>query len=429
MRDVKILRSWSLIGAVALGALLAGCGGNSDSSSGNASLRIANATLTHPSLALLANSADTGTATALDTISTYVSPASGATVFQVNDTGSGTALATITPTLTGDHHYTLLAYESGGQVQTQVLNEDFATPASGSAQVLVYDFGLDAGDLDVYITDPSTDLATVTSPTTNLNKLALSSGLLTFSPGTYRIRVTGSGNKSDLRLDIPSVTLANQQVASVALTPAAGGILLNGSTILQQSTYTGTRNTNSRVRLAAAVSGGASVAASAGSTVIDAGSVAPAFGFYVLVPASSALNITVNGQSVGAPATALTPGGDSTLFVYGNAGSATASLIADDNRPPTTTTNVKLRLLNGITGSAGALTLTANTSAVGTGIVPGAASAYVAVPGSTNAMNLSLTSSLSGGIFYSNTSNVLNAGTTYSVLAGGDTAAPQLLIR
>ena len=426
---MKKLKWWGLVALAAVGMGLAGCGGSNDSSS-SASLRLANATLTHSSLDLLVNSSVAVSATATDTVSAYVSPSSGSNTLQLNDAGAGTALATSVPTLTAGLHYTLFAYESSGAVKTVVLNEDQAAPVSGTVLLRVYNVAGDAGKLDVYITDPSVDLANANSPISfTTGTVPASAGYSTYSPGTYRVRVTGYGNKSDLRLDMPAVTLTNQQVATVVLSPASGGVLLNGSTLIQQSTYSATRNTNVRVRLAAAVSGtGNTVAASAGTTVIDAGSVAPAFGYYTLVPASSALNITVNSASVAAPATALVAGSDMTLLVYGSPGSATATLLTDDNRLPTDATTVKMRLINGVNGNVGALTLTANSSPVGIGILPGAASTYVSLPSSLNAMSLILTSSLAGA-YPANTSNVLNANTVYSVLATGDVSAPVMLIR
>ena len=423
MKNDKI---WTWIGALALSVVLAACG--SGSGSGSVSLRLANATLTHPSLDLLINSGLSITATATDTVSAYVGPGAGSNTLQVNDSGSGTALATTVPTLTADQHYTLIAYESGGAVKTVVLNEDYTAPLSGTAQLRVYDVAPDAGKLDVYITDPSvTDLSTVASPTYSFTT-NITTPLLTYSPGNYRVRITGYGNKADLRMDIPSITLANQEVATVLLTPTVGGTLLNGSTLVQQGTYSATRTTNARVRLASAVSGSATVAASAGATVIDSGSVAPAFGYYVLVPAASALNVSVNGNSVGAPAKPLPAGGDATLLVYGTPTLSTASLVLDDNRLPTDATTVKLNTINGITGTLGTVTLTANTAPVGIGIAPGAASNYVSIPGSANATNLTLTSSLHG-IIKTDATNILIANTVYTVLSAGDYTAPQFLIR
>lgn len=418
-----------MIGAGALAAGLAGCGG-SGSASSNASLRLANATLTHASLNLLVNSATAGSAIALDNAGDYVTPASGGVTLQINDAATGTALGTIVPTLTGGTHTTLVAYESGGVVKTTLLAEDSNVPAVGVATLRVIDAASEAGRLDVYVTAADCSSASLASIAASGSFTPSSTTPLTLTQGTgpWNVCVTGQGSKTDLRMSLP-LTLASQQVVNVLLTPAAGGQLLNGALLLQQGAFSMTRNPNTRVRLAAAVSGGATVAASAsGGQVIDSGSRAPAFGFYTLVPAGNSLNISVNGASVGAPSTALTPGGDATLLVYGGPGSATATLLADDNSAPLDLTTTKLRLINGVTGSAGTLTLTANSAPVGIAIAPGAASTYASVAGSTAAMGLTLISS-TAGTFAVNTSNTLAAGTTYSILAAGDIAAPQLLPR
>ena len=429
---MKNFKWWPAIGMVTTVMALSGCGGGGSNSSSNVSLRVANATLTHPSLDLFINGTNTVKATATDTVSAYATPGNGSVTLQVNDAGVATALATSVPTLTGGNHYTLLAYESGGAVRTAVLNEDFAAPASGSAQIRIYNAALDAGRLDVYITDPTTDLATVATPTTGFTTTTANSAtaLITYSPGTYRVRVTAAGNKADLRADIPAVVIASQQVATVVLTSSAGGALINGATVIQQGAYTAARNTNTRVRLAAAVSGNATVAAAASNgAVIDAGSVAPAFGYgYVLVPAASTLSVTVNGAAVAVSAGTLKVGADATLLVYGDPGAATAKLLDDDNRLPSDATTTKLRLINGVTGSTGTLTLTANTAPVGTATAAGTASGYVSVIGSTNATILKLSSSTSSTVF-TDASNVLSPGTAYTVLAGGPISAPKLLIR
>ena len=429
---MKNFRWWPVIGLAAVSMALSGCGGKSgNSASGNVTLRVANATLTHASLDLLVNSASASQAIAADTVSTAIAPASGSVTLQLNDAGSSTALATTVPTLTGGNHYTLLAYESGGAVRTTVLNEDYTLPTAGTVQIRVYDAAIEAGPIDIYITDPATDLASVSSLTATITNTSANSStaFYTYSPGTYRVRVTAAGNKADLRADIPSVTLTSQQIATVVLTPTTGGALINGSTLIHQGSYAAARNTSTRVRLAAAVANGVTVMASTGSTVIDSG-VSPAFGFgYTLVPASSPLNITVASQSVAAPATPLTAGADVTLLVYQGAVTTAATLLTDNNRVPTDPTTVKLRMINGVTGSTGALTLTANNAPVGIAIQPGAASGHVAIAGSTNATVFGLTSSSAGTLTLNPNSSPLTANKVYSVLVGGDVAAPQLLIR
>lgn len=382
MRNFRIRVGFVM--ACAAAALVA-CGGGG-SSGGSANVRLINATLTHASLSLLANATTVVTADAVDTASAYAGVPSGSPALQINDSVSGAVLTTTAPTVAKDQHFAVVAYESGGIVRTAVIAEDTTAPATGTAALRVFDAATDAGAIDVYVTDPAVDITTLSSPTFTFpsSTSVQASPFLSFGPGTYRVRVTGSGNPTDLRLDIPSVVLANQQIATVILTPTIGGTLANGAVLVQQAAYTASRNTSARVRLAAAVSSNASVTANAGATSIGAGVVAPAIGAYTNVPAGSAISVSVNGASIGAPAAALTAGSDTTLLVYGNPGTATATLIADDNHLPASTSNFKLRLLNGVTGAAVPLTLDINFAVVASNVVPGTASSYAVVAAGTS---------------------------------------------
>jgi hypothetical protein len=421
MRDLKIFKLWPLIGVAALGVMLAGCGGNG--SSDNASVRVANATITHASIDLIANGASAITGTLSDTVSTYVSPSSGTNILQLNDTGSGTVLATTSPTLTGGSHYTVLAYESGNVVKTAVISEDVAAPTSGAVQFRLYNAAVDAGKIDVYVTDPSVVLSASTSATYSFAQTTTpisTPGFLTLSPGNYRIRVTGGGNVNDLRFDTGTtpIVLTNQEVATYAFTPAAGGSLVNGSLIVQQAAYSATRNTNIRVRLATGVANGTTVTLSSGGTTIGQG-VSPAFTGYVLLPSNSSLNATTS--TAGSVQIAGTPvaGNDYTVLV--SSANATAALLLDDNRPPTDGT-VKMRFINGISGSAGLLSMSASGVTVGSNVAPGAASNYASVASSTNATTLSVTQSLVGGAYAKNSDTVFSPNTSYTILIGGNFA-------
>jgi len=427
---VKHLSWWPALGSVVLAsAVLAGCGSSGGDSSDAGSVRLINATLTHPSLDLLQNASLAVSATKTDTVSDYANVPAGSPTFQFNDSGSTTALLTTSATITGGQHYALVAYESGGVVRTNVLTEDFTAPASGTGQFRIYDAAIDAGALDVYITAPGTDLGTVSTPTTGFTAqtFAQSSNLLPYAPGTYQVRVTATGNKTQVLFD-QTVAITDQQILTIALTPSPGGILLDGSMLSQQGPYTPARNTSARVRLAAAVSGGVSVAASAGSSAIDSFTLAPAVGTYAVVPASGALNISVNGGSIGAPASALKAGNDYTLLVYGNGVNATASLISDDNHLPTTTTNVKMRLINGLTGTVSGLTLEADFSPVAINVQPSVSSAYGTVP-ANNSMELDVTSALSATPIFSRSALSIAGSTVYTLFMVGDSAAPQGLLR
>ncbi|MEO8836958.1 MAG: DUF4397 domain-containing protein [Caldimonas sp.] len=427
-------RIWAGFIAAFAALALTACGGKGGSAK-DASVRLVNATLTHSSLSLLANGTAVVSTTALDAASDYVGVASGSPTLQVNDATTSTALTTLAPSIGGGSHYALVAYESGGSVRTLIIAEDATAPSAGTASLRVFDAATDAGAIDVFITDPAVDIATLTSPSfTFASSVSLqTSSALSFAPGTYRIRVTGAGNPADVRLDIPSITLTSQQVAYALLTPTTGGTLVNGALLSQQGTYAAGRNTTARVRLAAAVSGSALVSASAGGAAIATSVVSPSVTAYAIVPAASALNITVNGASVGAPAGAVSAGSDLTLLVYGAPGSATANLITDDNHLPTSAANLKLRLVNGLTGAGAApLTLNAAFAVVASNVAPGAASSYAVVAASTS-LQLDVFSPASVTPIYTTTSSStplsLPGNAVYTLFMLGDASAPIHLLR
>jgi hypothetical protein len=416
-------RVWAGMAWALAAATLVSCGGNNNSNTAN--LRLVNATLTHASITLLANSTSLIPATALDTVSSFFGVSTGSPALQINDATSGIVLATTAPSLAGGQHYALVAYESGGTLRTAVIGEDTAAPASGTAVLRIFDTATDAGAVDVYVTDPSVDISTLSSPTFSFaaSSSTQASTFLSFAPGTYRIRVTGAGNTSDLRLDIPSVVLTSQQIDTAILTPTTGGTLANGSVLIQQGAYTASRNTSARVRLAAAVSSSAIVTASAGGTTIATSFVSPAVGAYAIVPSGAAFTITVNGAAVAAPAAALAAGSDATLLVYGNAGSATSSLIADDNHLPALAANLKLRILNGITGAASPVTLEANFAVLASNVAPGTASAYSVFAAGTTTTQLDVVSSSTQVQLYSS-ALAIPGNAVYTLFMVGDAAAP-----
>jgi hypothetical protein len=148
----------------------------------------------------------------------------------------------------------------------------------------------------------------------------------------------------------------------------------------------------------------------------------------VIVPASSTLNVSVNGASVAAPAATLVPGSDATLLVYGSAAAPTASLITDDNHLPTTTSNLKLRLLNGLTGAAQPLTLDAAFAVVASNVAPGTASPYAVVASST-ALRVDVFSANGLTPIYSDSSLSVPGNAVYTLFMLGDAAAPIPLLR
>ena len=242
------------------------------------------------------------------------------------------------------------------------------------------------------------------------------------------MRVTGAGNPVDVRLDMPAVTLTNQEVAALFIGPTVGGTLVNGAVLAQQGAYTAGRNANARVRLAAAVASSARVTVNAGGTAIATNVVAPSVGGYLLVPAGAPINVSVNGASVAVTGAAPAAGSDSTLLVYGSAAAPTASLVADDNHLPTTSGNLKLRLVNGVTGAASPLTLDAAFAVIASNVVPGTASPY-AVVASAPALRIDVFSPASLTPIYSDPALSVPGNAVYTLFMLGDAAAPIPLLR
>jgi hypothetical protein len=414
---------------VALG--LTGCGGKGGNTT---SVRLVNATLTHASLNLIATSTTAQTGVAINTVSDYAGVASGSTPLQVNDATTNTVLAVATPTLASSENYAVIAYESGGAVRTALIQENTAVPVSGTANLRIFDTATDAGAIDIYVTDPSTDISTLSSPTFSFSSSSSTqaTSFLSLTPGPYRVRVTGAGNTADLRLDMPLITIAALQNATVILTPTTGGTLANGSVLVEQGAYAATPNTNLRVRLVAAVTNGASVSASAGTTPIGTGVASPSVGAYSLVPAASTLNIQVNGASVAAPAPALlTAGSDTTLLVYGNAAAPVSSLIYDDNHLPTLSSNFKIRLLNGVTGAAAtSYTLDANFSLISANVAPGTASPYAIVGAGTGTVTrIDILSPSSAAPIFTDSMLNIPGNAVYTMFMLGDGSAPIHLLQ
>lgn len=362
--------------------MLAACG--SSSSDGPASLRMVNASSGYPSLDLSIDAVSANKAVTLGSVGSYVSTATSGVSTVVTNTGSTSALSTASRTLTKDVKYTLVAYGSSGALKTALIQENVAVPAANVTSLQILNLAPDAGAVDVYLTGSTDSLDNATA-----NAAGLGSGsTLTYTSvtsGTYRLRVTGAGDKTDLRLDAQGLVLASTQVASLIIAASPGGVLVNGVLVVQQGAATLLANSQARVRTVAAVSGNASVTVSVGATSLASAVASPNIGSYTRVPGSTSAPVTVvvNNVPVAVPNLAIPAGGDYTLLVWGDAANPQTSLILDDNRYPTVAGNAKIRLLNGLTGKATALTLKADFTVVAQSVDVGQVSAYANVPAST----------------------------------------------
>jgi len=316
----------------------------------------------------------------------------------------------------------------GTRLSVAFLTDSQAAPTSGTAAFRVFNGATSAGTVDVYVTASDTALADASATASSVSGPSLGS-YVEIGKGTYRIRVTGAGDKTDVRLDIPAVTLADQQIATLVLTATSGGVLVNGLVLNQKGSLSAYNNTSARVRLVAALSGNTNVSASTTDSALNATLQSPTVGSYVSTDASLAgLVLTVNGTSLDASGLSVAAGSDVTLLVYGDAASPQLKLLIDDNTPATLSTNTKLRLVNVLSGLGSGVSLSADYVAVADNVAYGTASSPASLTASTT-MRLEATSPLRATSLYLATDVTLAAQKVYTLFLMGDASAPLATLR
>lgn len=417
-----------LFSTLAVGLALAGCGGSD--SGGSATMRLLNLTTSASAFDLVDADADDtlASAVAADQASGRSPVNDRETAFELRRAGNDSALVTASWSLTADTKYTAIAYGAEGSLKMAMLEEDEDTPEAGKARLRLYNTSADSGTLDLYLTD--SDLALEEAAITATVSSSGASGFVTLAPGTYRLRLTASGDATDLRLDLPSVTVGDRGVVTLVLTAGSGGVLVHAATLEQEGGLTAYRNPSARVRLAAGTTGNASVTTAIGGTTVASGQRSPSVGSYRLVPAGNglALATTVNGTPLADSTVTLKAGGDYTLLVHGDAAAADVAVLGDDNRLPTTTGHAKIRLINALAALEGGLTLNVDYSALAIEIASGTASDYGSLAAVTD-VPLEVISPLATTALYAIAEADLSAKGVYTVFMLGSAGAPYGMLR
>jgi hypothetical protein len=369
---------------------IASCGGGG-SGGGNAKIRLLNLSTGYSSLDLITNLDDNdndedetqSSGVALESASTYVELDPDKYTIKLKRTGSGSVLRSFAgEELVDDTINTYIAYGEVGQFGALLLDDTQDAADSGETKLSVANLS-SAGGLDVYITETSVDLDD-TTPVISAVGAAFSN--ISVDSGTYRLRVTASGDTSDVRLDIPNFTLADKGVAALIFTSTQGGTLANAIYMPQEGAPTKLTNTKSRIRAAIGVANGASASVQVGGISVLAAATAGVIGsrYTLLDSGSQPVALQVNGAAVTVPNVSLSAGADYTLLVWSNASGTQTSLVVDDNRLPTSTGQAKLRLLNGMSTLAAPLTLSLDFSPVIEGTLVGQVSDEVEVSSGTD---------------------------------------------
>jgi hypothetical protein len=409
--------------------LLGGCG---NGSSGSANIRLLNASTGYTSLDLYAsnnnNTSPNYTAqsqgVAYDSVSSYAAIASGTYSVEFRKNGVSSALATDgSENLTDGSHATYVGYGSSGNFGSVKISEDQSSANTGYTKVTVINAS-EAGNVDVYLTDSTTDLVNASPLVSNIATGGTST--ITLTSGSYRLRVVGTGNTTDLRADVAQVTFNDTSVNSLLLTSTTGGMLVNVSLLPQQGSLTPYNTTQARVRGATGIANGTVVNATLnGASILTNATVGVIGGTYTLVNSGDApVTLNVDGTAVTVPNQTLAAGGDYTFLVWSNSSGTQTTLIADDNTlPASLTAKSRVRLLNGLSGIGDPLTLLVNFQTGATDVTLGTASALAQFASGTN-NEVDVIDTNTSATLLTKTTLTLDAGGVYTMFMAGGGNSP-----
>ncbi|WAC74048.1 DUF4397 domain-containing protein [Roseateles sp. SL47] len=411
------IKTWAWGLSVASMALLTACGGGGSSS---ADVRLLNASISYSSLDMAVGEDETVVNSAI----TYANVGSYASV-KTDDAGTyiqnstvGSTLYSTTPSLSSGTKYTMIAYGTTGAVKTTLLQENQDDPDSGKSKFLILNLAPDAGALDIYET--STSETTLSDAATVASNIAAGSGsgYASLKSGTYRFVVTAAGDKTDIRLEIPSLTLPDAGVSALILTGSNGGVLVNGMQLIQKGAVTNYANSTARVRLVSGLPTGNAITGSVGSNALLSNASSPAIGSYVKVASGSqAVALSVNGTAIASNNATIQAGYDYTMLVYGSTSAPTVTMLSDDNKLPTTSTYAKVRLINGLSNSTAGLNLNINYAAYASNVTAGASSTAQQIAAVTDAL---LTVTTTSTTLFTQTDTDIIANNVYTVFVLGD---------
>jgi Domain of unknown function (DUF4397) len=401
--------------------LLAGCGG-----SNNASIRVLNVSEDYTGLNIYVSSTST-VATVADVptgnLSSYSGVASGSQTLYFTEGGNlqTDALTSETETFTTGEHRTYVTYGNTGEFAEFEIDENEGAPSGGNASIEVLDTANDAGNLDVYFTS-STALS---GTTPNFSDLAVgkATSFTSVASGTYDLSVTGTGNSSDVRLQVPSVTLKSGEVATVVITESAGGYLVNAYVLPQQGALTTELNPDARVRVVNGMVSGSTASATVGSTVLATNVAANSIGTYQMVPAGTdTVSVSVNGSAVSSPGQALAAGQDYTLLIYQGASGVQENWLVDINRLPASG-DASLRLVHAMSGLTDPISLAVDSVPTLTDISAGEASSYDSSIAASTTAALSVTDATTSQQLFSQSPVTLSSQGVYTLFMFGSASS------
>jgi uncharacterized protein DUF4397 len=400
------------------GFALQGCGGTFSTDSSNARIRLLNASIGYDSLDLYVSTDDDEEdsleieAVEYGNVSEYVELNSDTYTIKVRRNGATSTLYTISDVDLADaSHMTLVAWGRSGALALQSIDEDVGEPDPDNSKLSLLNAS-GAGSVDIYVTEESEDLEDA-SPITSTT---------TIDSDSYRLRVTGSSDTDDLRLDVPNLALESEQVATVILTATQGGVLVNAFFLTQQGELQKFLNSKSRIRGAVGLASGSAATLDVGDVALLSNAATGVIGnkYWQVDAGSVPVELSVNGTTIGVENQELEAGGDYTFLVLDNAGTTEMKLVEDDNFLPESSSTAKVRILHAMSGLDQAITLTVDFFPIIEGLPHGEASEYVEIDSGLS-YQYDVSNASTTAIIWTRDDVELQNGSVYTLfMSGGD---------
>ena len=186
-----------------------------------AQMRVVHASPDAPNVDVLVDNAPVLTNVAYKAASSYLEVPSGSRNLKVRATGTSTVVIDQNGTLGQGGFYTVLATGRVASIAPVVLTDDQTSPASGNIRLRLVHASPTAGNVDIYVTAPTADIASATPTLANVAFRA-ASNYLEAPAGTYRVRITPAGTKT-VAIDANNVALSAGQVRTAVAIDASGG--------------------------------------------------------------------------------------------------------------------------------------------------------------------------------------------------------------
>ncbi|MDH0865175.1 DUF4397 domain-containing protein [Mitsuaria sp. GD03876] len=415
---------WKSLALMLASALvLQACGGGGDGAGSQARIRLVNATAQYGAVDFYNDDKKIQSQVEATAGTDYLPFDASTYTFRVKQAGNNATAATASLTLTEKKLYTLLAYNEGGVLKLTNFADDKGAPTAGTAALRFFNAATtSAGNVDIYLTARDADLASA-SPTVSNVAPTYASSYVETAKGSYRLRVTGAGSKTDLRLDVPEIAFSDQQIATFAVTGTASSRLLNGLLMTQGGGVTAFKGTHALLRVVAVAAGNPRVVVKTADLSVNKSVQAPAVeSSYAFVPAAlTGLGVTVNGTALDVSGISLQAGTEATLAVFGAAATPRAKLFTDNNAVSEVTGRARLRLVHLVNGLETNLALSAGYQSIADSVEFGTTSLPGDVTAGTPVRIEVTTPSLPAPLFKTDEPGAtLTAQRVYSLILFGD---------